>query len=62
MKNLSILFIVLSIVSLIIAIYQFTVNHFFEGIMSLVYSTTFLIGGIFNKRKHENNNPKKTNK
>jgi len=39
-----------SIISLIISIYQFINNTKFGAILSLIYSSVFLIGGIANKR------------
>jgi len=48
-QNLSILFFVFSFISLVISIYQFVDARILDGILSLIFSTVFFIGGIHNE-------------
>ncbi|MCA6073775.1 hypothetical protein [Fulvivirga sedimenti] len=49
MKNLSTVFLVFAVISVVIALYQFIVDHYFEGILSLVYTVAFLFGAYVNR-------------
>ena len=53
-KSLSVVFLVFCAISLLIAVYQFIGSRFLEGILSLIYSTVFLIGGLANRSKKNN--------
>jgi len=49
--HLSILLYMFGIISLIIAIHQFVDNRPFDGVLSLLFFSIFLIGGVHNHRK-----------
>ncbi len=50
-SHLPILLYVFSITSLIISIYQFAGNKTFDGVLSLIYSSIFMTGAVYNHRK-----------
>jgi len=53
MDKMAVLLIVFGVVSLAIAIYQFIDDRLFYGMLSVVYSLVFFVGGRYNLRKEQ---------
>jgi hypothetical protein len=50
-QALSIALFTCSVVALAIAVYQFTGSRIAEGVLSVVFSIVFLVGGVSNRRR-----------
>ncbi len=52
-RTLSIALLTCSVASLAIAVYQITGSRIVEGVLSIVFSVVFLVGGVVNRGRSE---------